>query len=476
MKPVRTRFAPSPTGALHAGAVRTALFAWLIAKQGKGKFILRIEDTDQAREVEGAVKNIVDSLHYIGIDWDEGPGKDGEYGPYMQSLRLETYKPWAEKLIEQGRAYADPFTQEEVEAFRQKTKEDKKPFFYRDHRPENPPVWDGSMPLRFKSDPKPYSWDDAVMGKLNSSPEAVDDFVLIKSDGFPTYNFAHIIDDEMMKISHVIRSQEFVSSVPRYLNLYEALGLEVPILATVPSVLRDDGKKKLGKRDGAKQLLDYKAQGILPEAMVNFLATIGWNDGTEQEIFSVPELIKKFDLSRVQKSGARFDEQRLIWLNGHYIRELSEDKLFELGSSYLPPEADSYDDNYKKRVLSLIQERLKFFSELPELTNFFFKDLPVDLSLIEKNPKLGSIEKTKLVEYLNQARISLADSDYAVDDLQARLNNLLKATEQSPAILFSLIRIATTQAPSSPGLADTLSVLGKEVSLRRLDQSIASLA
>jgi glutamyl-tRNA synthetase len=330
MKPVRTRFAPSPTGFLHVGGIRTALFAWLIARQNGGQFILRIEDTDQAREVEGSAQHIIDSLRALGLDYDEGPDMPGEHGPYYQSQRLETYKTWAQVLINSGRAYADPYTPAEVQAFREAAQAAKRPFLYRNHRPENPPAWNGTTPLRFKSDPKAYTRTDAVMGELSTGPEVIDDFILIKSDGFPTYNFAHIIDDYEMQITHVTRTQEFLASIPNYLNLYEALDFEVPILATLPFILGPDGKKKLSKRDGAKDVLDYMREGYLPEALVNFIASLGWNDGTEQEIFSREELIEKFSLERVQRSGARFDEQRLLWMNGAWIRALDIDTIYTL--------------------------------------------------------------------------------------------------------------------------------------------------
>jgi len=475
MKPARTRFAPSPTGFLHVGGVRTALFAWLLARQSGGQFILRLEDTDKVREVEGSGQHIMDSLRWLGLQWDEGLDVGGPHGPYLQSERLDIYKEWAQKLIDKGRAYADPYNKDQLETFRQEAKANKKPFLFRDHRPDDPPMWDGSQPLRFKSDPKAYEWDDAVLGRLSTGPEAVDDFILIKSDGYPTYNFAHIIDDLLMECTHVIRSQEFTSSVPKFLNLYEALEIERPILATLPFVMGPDGKKKLSKRDGAKDILDYAREGYLPEAMTNFLATLGWNDGTEQEIFSVDELIQKFSLDRVQHAGANFDEQRLLWMNGAHIRAMPVDKLYEKAEGFWPTEADSYDVEYRKQVLGLVQERLKYFAELPELSMFFFKDLPVNPALWQENKYLGKIDQSELKNLLEEARATLAQSDFSAADLTERLNKLLEATGQKPGVLFSLIRIATTQAPSSPGLADTLHVLRKETSIRRLDAMLAAL-
>lgn len=466
---VRTRFAPSPTGYLHVGGIRTALFAWLIARQHNGKFILRIEDTDQAREVSGSADHIQESLQWLGLDWDEGP--------FFQSERLDIYKKYAQQLIEAGRAYADPYTTEEVQSFREQAQANKKPFLYRNHRPESTKIWDGSTPLRFKSDPKDYTWNDAVMGDMHAGAEAIDDFILIKSDGFPTYNFAHIVDDLEMKITHVIRGQEFVASTPNYLNLYEALGVSVPILASVPPIMNEQGNKKLSKRDGAKDILQYREEGYLPNAMNNFLASLGWNDGTEQELFTPAELLEKFGLDRVQKSGARFDERRLLWLNGAHIRNLSLDDLYGQVDTYWPQDIPSEFDTkeYKTKVLGLVQERMKYFAELPELTSFFFRDLPLNPELISSHKQLKKLDHETIKNILITTKAELADSDFSVPDLTNRLNALLTLAHSKPAILFSLIRIATTQSPASPSLADTLAVLGRETVFRRLTQQIDAL-
>jgi len=471
----RTRFAPSPTGFLHVGGIRTALFAWLVARQTGGQFILRFEDTDKKREVVGARDHLIASLRALNLLYDEGPDVGGPYAPYTQSERLDSYKQWAQKLIDSGRAYADPYTPEEVQAFREQAQKEKRPFLYRNHRPENPPAWDGSRPLRFKAEPKAYTWHDEVMGDISTGPEVVDDFILIKSDGYPTYNFAHIVDDAEMHITHVIRGQEFLASVPNYLNLYEALGIERPAIATMPHILGPDGKKKLSKRDGAKDVLDYIRDGFMPEALVSFIATMGWNDGTEQEIYTQQELIEKFSLDRVQRSGARFDEQRLSWMNGHYIRELPLDELVSRVAEFWPAEAAPYEDGYRKAVLRLVQERLKYFSELPQLTDFFFTDLPINPELISTHKQLKKLDATEIKQLLSQAREAIAGTDFSVQQLTDCLNTLLATSGQKPAVLFSLVRIATTQAPASPGLADTLAVLGKEVSLRRIDAMLHSL-
>jgi glutamyl-tRNA synthetase len=473
---VRTRFAPSPTGFLHVGAARTALFAWLLARQQNGSFILRIEDTDKKRQIEGAEEHIIKTLRALGLDYDEGPDSDAEHGPYRQSERLDTYQQWAQTLVASGRAYADPYTSEEVADFREQAQAKRQPFLFRNHRPDSPPEWDGSMPLRFKSEPKSYEWHDEVMGDLSTGPEVIDDFVIMKSDGFPTYNFAHIIDDHEMSITHIIRGQEFIASVPNYLNLYEALDLPVPVMATMPPILGPDGKKKLSKRDGAKDLLEYLDDGYLPEALISFIATLGWNDGTTQEIFTTEELIKRFSLAGVGKGGATFDEARLRWVNGHFIRNLSVDEVYEKAKSYLPEEASSKDEQYNKSVIACLQERLKYLSEIPELSMFFYKDLPIDLSLINDHKKLKKYDAEQLISLLKVSRETICDVEvFTAGNITAALNQLLTDTEEKPVVLFSLIRIAITQAPASPALADTIAVLGKDTVSKRIDEQISAL-
>lgn len=479
----RTRFAPSPTGFMHVGGVRTALFSWLIAQHDHGQFILRIEDTDKVREVEGSAAHIIQSLRWLGVNWDEGVEINGDtivsngpHAPYLQSERLEHYHKWAQTLVDAGRAYADPYSKEELETFRDEAKASKKPFLFRDHRPEDPPAWDGSQPLRFKSDPKDYTWTDAVLGELHAGAEAVDDFIIMKSDGYPTYNFAHIVDDAEMGVTHVLRSQEFTASVPKFLNLYEALSVDRPILATLPYVMAIDGKKKLSKRDGAKDILDYKNEGYLPEALMNFLATLGWNDGTEQEIFSESELIEKFSLERVQRSPARFDEQRLLWLNGQWIRRLNIDELYDRAEPFWGSQAQTADVTYKHLVLELVAERLKTLAELPLLSNYFFSEPTPDWSMVDTNKQLAKVFRDEQIALLKQAYDALDKAEFHTESLTNTLNALLETTAQKPAILFSLIRFALTWAPFSPGLAETVNTLGKEKTLARIKAAITSAA
>ncbi len=467
---VRTRFAPSPTGALHSGVVRTALFSWLLARHSGGQFLLRIEDTDQKREVEGGTQNIIESLKWLGLTWDEGPEVGGPYAPYIQSKRLDIYKRYAQELVDKGLAYADPYPLEELQALREKAQAEKRPFLYRDHRPENPPKWDGTQALRIRLEPKAWAWDDAVMGEVKMGPEMIDDYIIIKADGFPTYNFSHIIDDHLMVITHVMRSQEFISSVPKFLATYEALGWESPINAILPQVMDETGQRKLSKRHGARAILEYRKMGILPSAMLNFLATIGWNDGTEQEVYTVDELIEKFDLSRVHRAGGVFDEQRLIYLNGAHIRRLSLDELFEKAAGFWPAEAGTTSDEYKKQVLVLVHERLKFLAELPDLTRFFFAEPIISEELFAGNKQLKKLSAEERTIMLRAVIDAIIDSDFSEADLEKRLRDLVEKLETKPGILFGLIRVTITGSNVAPGLFETLRVLGKKITLKRLAQ------
>jgi len=476
MTNIRTRYAPSPTGFMHVGGVRTALFAYLIARQDpNGKFILRLEDTDQKREVAGSAEHLMKALKALGIIYDEGPDIGGPYAPYRQSERLESYKRWGQKLIDKDRAYADPYTPEQLDEFHEKAKNEKRAFLYRNHRPENPPVWGGTMPLRFKSDPKSYSWHDEVMGDLQSGPEVIDDIILIKSDGYPTYNFAHIVDDAEMDITHIIRGQEFIASQPNYLNIYEALGIEHPIFATMPHILNKEGNKKLGKRDGAKDVLEYLTDGYLVETMMNFIVSMGWNDGTEQEIFSHDELVSKFSFDRIHRNGAHFDEQRLLWMNGQHIRLLSVDELYNRVQDFWPESAKDASEENKKIVLKLVQDRLKTLKDLSILTNYFFSEPVPDWSMLESNNQLNKLPKDEIVKLLESSKLELIKSEYDANSLQQTLNNILEITNQKPGILFSLIRLAVSWAPFSPALNETLAVIGKEKVQQRLQLAIDTI-
>ena len=469
-----TRFAPSPTGYIHIGNVRSAIYPYLLARQNNGKMILRIEDTDRARYVDGATELIEDTLEWLGINWDEGPIVGGPHGPYFQSERMDIYHDWARKLIAAGRAYADPTPPEKIEEYRKECNAKKIPFLYRNFRPENTPEWKPGIPLRFKANPKPYSWHDEVMGDLSTGPEVLDDIILIKKDGYPTYNFAHIVDDYEMGVTHLMRGAEYISSTPNYLALYEALNIDRPKIVTLPHILAPTGNKKLGKRDGAKSVTEYREDGILAEAMLNYLAGLGWNDGTEQEIYTKDELIKKFSLDRIQSSGARYDETKLLWMNGQWIRKIfteqGADALYERTHGFWPESAATATDEYKIKVLSIIYDRLKTLSDLRDMTGYFFEDPKLDLDMLLSNKFLKKLSESELEDLLKKTIVKLDNLKlWDANTLQNALNELLAETGKKPAELFSLIRIALSFAPFSPALNLTMEVLGKEITLSRLN-------
>lgn len=475
-----TRFAPSPTGYIHIGNVRSAIYPYLLARQNNGKMILRIEDTDRARYVEGATGLIEDTLEWLGINWDEGPIVGGPHAPYFQSERMDIYHDWARKLIAAGRAYADPTPPEKIEAYRKECNDKKIPFLYRNFRPTHTPEWEPGIPLRFKAEPKAYSWHDEVMGDLSAGPEVLDDIILIKKDGYPTYNFAHIVDDYEMGVTHLMRGAEYLSSMPNYLAIYEALGIKAPKIVTLPHILRSDGRKKLGKRDGAKSVTEYREDGIVAEAMMNYLACLGWNDGTEQEIYTKEELIEKFSLNRIQSSGARYDETKLLWLNGQWIRKIfteqGADALYARTQNFWPESAASATDEYKIKVLSIIYDRLKNLSDLRDMTGYFFENPKLDLDMLVNNKFLKKLSESELEDLLKQAIMKLDGlSSWDADTLQTALNELLAATGKKPAELFSLIRIALSFAPFSPALNLTMEVLGKDTTLARLNTVASAL-
>ena len=475
-----TRFAPSPTGYIHIGNVRSAIYPYLLAQQSNGRMILRIEDTDRARYVEGATELIEDTLEWLGLNWNEGPIIGGPNGPYFQSERQDIYHAWARKLIKSGRAYADPTPPEKIAEYREKCNKEKIPFLYRNFRPENTTEWQPGIPLRFKSNPKEYTWHDEVMGDMHTGPEVLDDIILIKKDGFPTYNFAHIVDDAEMGVTHVMRGVEYLSSTPNYLAIYEALNLNRPKLVSLPHILAPQGNKKLGKRDGAKSVTEYRDDGVLAEAMLNYLACLGWNDGTEQEIYTKEELINKFSLDHIQTSGARYDETKLLWLNGQWIRKIFNEQgaeaLYSRTKEFWPSSANSYPDEYKIKVLSIIYDRLKTLSDLRTMTTYFFEDPRIDLDILLNNKFLKKLSESELESLLKQT-IAKLDSieNWNEDNLQNALNELLIDTNKKPAELFSLIRIAISFAPFSPALNLTLNTLGKDTSIARLNAVARSI-
>lgn len=468
---VVTRFAPSPTGFMHVGNVRAALYAWLWTKKNKGTFILRIEDTDKEREVEGSIEHIMTSLKWLGLDWDEGPTVEGPHAPYLQSERLDIYKQYAQKLIEKGLAYPDPYTEEEVEAFRKKAEEEKRPFLYREHRPETFGVWDGTKPLRFKiPEVKNYHWHDIVFGDLSAGPEALDDFIMIKSDGYPTYNFAHIVDDTEMGITLVMRGQEYISSTPKFLAVYEALGLTPPTYACLPHVLAPGGQKKLGKRDGAKDVLDYRKEGYLPEAIINFLAFLGWNPGGEKEIFTREELIKVFDISRIQNSGAQMNLEKLEWMNKEHIKLLPREEIEKNILAWLP------DDKKNPKLIPVIVDRISKWSDVQTMAQAGELDLFFKMPEYDKTKLLfKNVPQEKIVENLQKAISELEkieEKDFVLENIKNSLMSIALTLESRGELLHP-VRYALSGQDKSPDPFIISSILGKNETIQRLQKAIS---
>ena len=461
-----TRFAPSPTGFMHIGGVRTALYAYLFAKKMGGEFILRIEDTDKNREVEGSIQHIQESLKWLEIDWDYGPDKPGPFGSCLQSDRLDIYKKYALELIEKDYAYPDPYSSEELERFREEAQVEKRPFLFRDHRPEAFDAWDGSRPLRFKvPEIKRYTWHDEVRGELSAGEEMLDDFILIKADGYPTYNFAHIVDDLEMGVTHVMRGEEFIASQPKFLSLYDALGIERPKFVTLPPIMGPDGKKKLSKRDGAKDLLEYREDGYLPETMVNFLALIGWNPGGEQEVFTREELLEKFSIDKIQKSGGAFNEEKLKWMNKEHLGKLSdEDRI-----AYVQDTLSDIDPGKVAKLMPTILERVHTQTEIREAAAAGEYDW-VNSSTTYETELLKWKNDEKVADALPRLqKVSelLTNADFSSPE-SIKESIWAYAEEVGKGELLWPLRVALTGRERSPDPFTCAFVLGSEETLARI--------
>ncbi len=486
-KKIVTRFAPSPTGFMHIGGVRTALYAWAFARKNNGTFILRIEDTDKAREVEGSIDHIIETLKWLGITWDEGPDIGGPHAPYLQSMRLDSYKKYAKILIDKGLAYADPYTEEELEEFRKQANEAKKPFLYRNHRPKNAPEWNGRMPLRLKiNDIKQSIWEDEVRGTLRAGEEALDDFILIKSDGYPTYNLSHIIDDLEMGVTHIMRSDEFISSTPKFLALYDALGIEQPHFVTLPPIMAPDGKKKLGKRDGAKDVLEYRAEGYLPNAIINFLAYIGWSPEDGREIFTPEEFINIFDIKRIHSSGGGFNVEKLDWINREHLKKLSYEEQEEYVASFIPlglKKLPSYTNTMLHNIIPVIMERIYKGSDIVkmaedgELTYFFGKPTYDKNSLFFRSSKIPEENKNKILAgYLEHTVLLLTEiieAKWNKENIKEKLWPY--AEEVGRGDILWPMRYSLSGLDKSPDPFILAEILGKEETIARLNTVISIL-
>lgn len=501
-KNVRVRFAPSPTGPLHIGGVRTALFNYLFAKKHNGTFVLRIEDTDQNRYVEGAEKYIIDALNWCNMPFDEGPNKNEKFGPYRQSERKDLYKQYADQLIASGNAYYAFDTAEALDASRKEHEANKQTFIYNWH---NRLQMNNSLSLsaeetqakldagddyviRFKSpQDETLHLTDIIRGNIKIDTNILDDKVLFKSDGMPTYHLANIVDDHLMEISHVIRGEEWLPSLALHYQLYKAFGWESPEFAHLPLILKPTGKGKLSKRDGDKlgfpvfPLLwedpktnevsrGYKEDGYFADAMVNFLAFLGWNPGTEQEIFNLEELIATFDLAKVNKSGARFDPDKIKWFNHHYMQDQHNDDLAETFKASREELAD-IDVNFISLAIGLIKERATFVSDFWDLTHFFFV---TPETYDEKASKKALKEGTKeLMEQL--VAIISPIEDFEVETLQTEIKGWITKNEISFGKIMMPLRLALVGALQGPDVFDIMYMIGKNETIKRIEKITKTL-
>lgn len=499
---VRVRFAPSPTGPLHIGGVRTALFNYLFAKKHNGTFILRIEDTDQNRYVEGAEQYIIDALNWCGIPFDEGIDKNEKLGPYRQSERKHLYKKYADMLIENGNAYYAFDTAEALDAHRADHEAKGKTFIYNWH---NRLKLSNSLSLsaeevqakleagddyviRFKSpQDETLHLTDIIRGDIKIDTNILDDKVLFKSDGMPTYHLANIVDDHLMEISHVIRGEEWLPSLALHYQLYDAFGWEKPQFAHLPLILKPTGKGKLSKRDGDKlgfpvfplKWTDpvtqevsrgYKEDGYFPEAMLNFLAFLGWNPGTEQEIFNLEELIDAFELERVNKSGARFDPEKIKWFNHHYMQEQNDDALAELFKSQYSELAE-IDVNYIALIVGLIKERATFVSDFWELSSYFFE---APKTYDEKASKKAFKENTaSLMTDLKNILVHI--DEFTVEALQKDIKSWITDKNIGFGNVMMPLRLALVGALQGPDVFDIMFMIGKAETVKRIETLVLSL-
>lgn len=478
---VRTRFAPSPTGYMHIGNLRTALYAYLIAKSKGGKFILRIEDTDQERYVDGAVDVIYKTMKDTGLIHDEGPDIGGDYGPYIQSERRSIYKEYAEKLVETGHAYYCFCTKERLEELRQRQTVMKVPTKYDGHcsklsKEEIEANLKAGIPYVIRQKVPQYgktTFHDEVFGDITVENAILDDNVLLKADGLPTYNFANVIDDHLMHITHIIRGSEYLSSTPKYNLLYEAFGWEIPKYIHVSPVMKDNGKK-LSKREGDASYEDFINKGYLKEAIVNYIALLGWAPGDEREKFTLAELVDAFDIKGISKSPAIFDEKKLAWLNGEYIRELTPEKFHEDALPYYKgvitnPEIDL------KAVSELLQPRCERLSDIPEQVDFFDKLPEYDRELYTHKKMKTNPENS--LEALKEALPVLESiDDWTKENIHDRLIELVQKLELKNGRILWPVRVAVSGKAFTPGGGvEIAAILGKEETIKRIKNGIELL-
>ncbi len=480
--PVRVRIAPSPTGYFHIGSARTALFNWLFARHHGGKFIVRVEDTDRSRYNAEAVPDMIASLRWLGLDWDEGPEAGGEYGPYYQSERLDIYRHYADQLLAQDLAYKCYCSPQRLAAMREEQRKNKLDVGYDRHcrnltaaqRAEYEAQ--GIQPvIRFKAPLEgETSFTDVLYGTITVENKSLDDLVLLKSDGFPTYHLAVVVDDHLMAISHIMRGDEWLPSVPKHILLYQAFGWKPPVFAHLPLILAPTGKGKLSKRHGGVEIREFRRQGYLPEAMVNYLARLGWSYDDKTEIFDREGLIRYFDLPGINNSPARFSYERLEWMNAYYIRHLAPGDLAQRLVPFMAASGFDVTAADLLPLVPLIQERLKTLADVVAWTDFFFQDdLSYDAELLI-GKKMTAAES---LAALRQARQVLAGlSEFSVEGLEQPLRDLATELGLKAGQLFGIVRVAVTGKKVTPPLFETLVLLGRERCLRRMDRALQELA
>lgn len=486
---VRTRFAPSPTGYLHIGGARTAIYDWLLARQTGGQFVLRIEDTDRNRFVPESLDDIKASLRWLGISWDEGPEVDGEYGPYFQSERLDLYHRYAQQLVAEGKAYYCYCTSERLQEVRQAQTGAKQQAGYDRHCRELSAAQSLELEhaglkrvIRFKTplDGKTIV-KDRLRGELVFDNSTLEDLVLIKSDGFPTYHFANVVDDHLMTITHVMRGEEWVPSTPVHVLLYQAFGWEPPQFVHLSIFLSPDGKGKLSKRHGATSVKEYREMGYLPEALFNFLLLLGWNPGHDQEVISKDQAVQEFSLDRVNASPVRFSLDKLNWYNGVYIRSLEPRDLAQRCLPFLQKEGLLPDPcpverfEYLVQLIPLVQERLKLLTEVKDWTDFFLKSeipAPSREKLIPK--KSDGDTALRVLEALRGVLTGLSE-EFGVAELESALHPLPEKLGLKMGDVFMPLRVAVSGKTATPGMYEMLNALGKERVLGRVRQAIEVL-
>jgi glutamyl-tRNA synthetase len=479
---VRVRFAPSPTGFLHVGGLRTALYNFLFARKNSGVFILRIEDTDRNRHVEGALENLLEVFKWAGLDYDEGPVKEGPHAPYMQSERLRIYEEHVKGLLDAGKAYRCFCSPERLQAMRKEQEKRRVPLKYdRTCLKLEPAEIDDNLK---KGNPfvvrmmipeaRTIRFHDIIRGDVEFHSDQLDDQVLLKSDGYPTYHLANVVDDHLMGITHIIRGEEWLSSTPKHVLLYEYFGWGMPKFAHLPLLLNPD-KSKLSKRQGDMAVEEYRAKGYLPEALVNFVALLGWNPGTEQEVFSLEELIDQFSLEKVNKAGAVFNLEKLNWLNFEHLRKKSDADVLAMLKGYLGLSEFAnkhFDDEYILKVIGAMRDRVAFVKDFVKNSPYFF-EAPVqyDPEIVKKRWKPEtSGQLTKLIEEFSQLE------NPQKDDYEAALHRAAEALKVGHGDLIHALRLAVSGVGAGPGLYDILFILGKEETIRRIKSAIERLS